>query len=93
MTPQSALHNDEQPRESIELRAYRLWEERGRPWGTPEVDWFAAERELSADHAADSHEPPSVAAARVVGSVLGSVAGLVTSIVDSVQSGLESLER
>ena len=24
--------------------AYRLWEERGRPIGSPEVDWFAAEQ-------------------------------------------------
>lgn len=24
--------------------AYQLWEERGRPIGSPEVDWFGAER-------------------------------------------------
>ncbi len=24
--------------------AYKLWEQRGRPFGSPEVDWFAAER-------------------------------------------------
>jgi hypothetical protein len=24
--------------------AYKLWEERGRPFGSPDVDWFAAER-------------------------------------------------
>ena len=24
--------------------AYQLWEERGRPFGSAEVDWFAAER-------------------------------------------------
>jgi hypothetical protein len=30
----------------IRLRAYELWQERGEPWGTPEVDWFTAEREL-----------------------------------------------
>jgi hypothetical protein len=30
----------------IELRAYVLWEARGRPIGSPEVDWFRAEREL-----------------------------------------------
>lgn len=23
--------------------AYRFWEERGRPFGSPEVDWFQAE--------------------------------------------------
>jgi DUF2934 family protein len=26
--------------------AYRLWEERGRPFRSPEVDWCRAEREL-----------------------------------------------
>src|SRR5690242_19655760 len=33
-------------RRQIELRAYQLSENRGRPWGTHEVDWFRAEREL-----------------------------------------------
>lgn len=28
--------------------AYQLWERRGRPFGSPEVDWLAAERVLSA---------------------------------------------
>lgn len=30
----------------IALRAYQLWEERGRPIGSPETDWFRAEVEL-----------------------------------------------
>ncbi len=30
----------------IEKLAYRFWEERGRPFGSPEVDWFQAEREF-----------------------------------------------
>jgi hypothetical protein len=30
--------------EFIEKLAYKLWEERGRPFGSPEVDWFAAEQ-------------------------------------------------
>ena len=30
--------------EFVAKLAYRLWEERGRPFGSPEVDWFAAER-------------------------------------------------
>jgi len=24
--------------------AYKFWEQRGRPFGSPEIDWFAAER-------------------------------------------------
>ena len=27
--------------------AYQLWQDRGRPVGSPDVDWFRAERELS----------------------------------------------
>lgn len=35
--------------------AYRLWEERGRPEGRPDEDWFEAERRLTSDqHRADS---------------------------------------
>ena len=32
--------------EQIAIRAYQLWEERGRPIGSPEVDWRNAEQEL-----------------------------------------------
>jgi Protein of unknown function (DUF2934) len=30
--------------------AYRLWNERGCPLGSPEEDWFRAEQELSGRH-------------------------------------------
>ena len=30
-----------------EKMAYAFWERRGRPLGSPEVDWFAAERALA----------------------------------------------
>jgi hypothetical protein len=29
-----------------EQLAYELWERRGRPHGSPEIDWFAAETSL-----------------------------------------------
>ena len=32
--------------EFVDKLAYTLWEERGRPYGSPEVDWFAAEKAL-----------------------------------------------
>jgi hypothetical protein len=35
--------------------AYRLWEERGRPVGRPDEDWFEAERRLrTGKHEAES---------------------------------------
>ena len=33
--------------ESTRERAYRLWKERGCPTGSPEVDWFKAEKMVS----------------------------------------------
>jgi hypothetical protein len=33
-------------REEIEKLAYQLWKERGRPLGSPDEDWFVAEREF-----------------------------------------------
>ena len=32
--------------EQIEKLAYRLWEERGGPLGSPDEDWYRAEQEL-----------------------------------------------
>lgn len=29
------------------ILAYRLWERRGRPLGSPEVDWFEAKNQLA----------------------------------------------
>lgn len=36
----------ESRRENIEALAYQFWEERGRPIGSPEEDWFRAEAEV-----------------------------------------------
>jgi Protein of unknown function (DUF2934) len=32
--------------EDVERRAYTLWEQRGRPLGSPEEDWYKAKDEL-----------------------------------------------
>jgi len=34
--------------EFVAKLAYELWERRGRPFGSPEVDWFAAEQTVYA---------------------------------------------
>jgi len=42
--------NDSLPKASLEHTkklAYENWVRRGRPFGSPEVDWFAAEKQLS----------------------------------------------
>ena len=36
-------------RARIAARAYELWERRGKPVGSPEMDWYAAEKELARD--------------------------------------------
>ena len=33
-------------RETIQRLAYRLWQERGCPVGSPEIDWFHAEQNI-----------------------------------------------
>ena len=41
------MHHVSNPRhEEIEKLAYRLWEERGEPLGSPEDDWFRAEQAI-----------------------------------------------
>ena len=35
--------------EQVAAIAYRLWEERGYPIGSPETDWYAAEQQLNRD--------------------------------------------
>jgi Protein of unknown function (DUF2934) len=45
---QSSPHDEE-----IALRAYRLWEERGRPIGSAEEDWSRAENEIRGKEAAE----------------------------------------
>ena len=40
------------PQEERALRAYRLWEERGCPIGSPEEDWFRAEEEIRSEQEA-----------------------------------------
>jgi len=58
--------------QEIESRAYELWKERGRLWGTPETDWFMAELELAKQEGALSR------IAREVGTAIGTVVALVT---------------
>lgn len=45
----TALSTDflgEDRHELVAKLAYKLWQERGCPIGSPEVDWFAAERSV-----------------------------------------------
>jgi len=35
--------------ERVRQRAFELWEQRGRPIGSAEVDWFRAEKEIDAE--------------------------------------------
>jgi len=39
--------------------AYKFWEERGRPFGSPNVDWFAAERAVYSSLVASGLVAPS----------------------------------
>lgn len=52
MEAERAVGTQVDPGKQREL-AYRLWEERGRPEGRAEEDWFEAERRLRSDQHRD----------------------------------------
>ena len=43
---EDVIANRELPHDEIAQVAYALWEARGRAEGSPEQDWFEAERQL-----------------------------------------------
>ena len=45
--------------EFVAKLAYKLWEQRGRPLGSPDADWFAAEQSVYASLAASGMITPS----------------------------------
>jgi len=42
--PDRTSTSEPETREEIAIRAYHLWQERGCPIGSPEEDWFRAEK-------------------------------------------------
>lgn len=57
-------HLGEDRHEFVAKLAYKLWEGRGRPFGSTEVDWFAAERAVYSSLVATSLVSPSPSAPR-----------------------------
>ena len=57
----STLEEISEPDESrqIAARAYELWQARGCPDGTPDEDWFRAEREIAGSKRIDEKEDGS----------------------------------
>lgn len=75
------VQSESQQHERIRLAAFFLWEQRGCPIGTPEVDWFRAEEEMRVQTEHSPEKPPLiVAVAETVGSALGKIAGLAASV-------------
>jgi hypothetical protein len=62
----------------VELLAFKYWQDRGEPFGTPEVDWFRAEEELK--RSAHNTDSALKTVAREIGSALGSVAALAANV-------------
>jgi hypothetical protein len=56
--PESALeeNSESERQEEIAALAYQLWQGRGYPNGTPEEDWFRAEREVERPGRIDEEE-------------------------------------
>jgi hypothetical protein len=61
--------------EEVQRLAFRLWLERGGPLGTPEVDWFRAEKVL---RITDGEAELLSVAAKTIGSALGSLSAILT---------------
>jgi hypothetical protein len=76
-----SVQSESQQHEFTRLAAFFLWEQRGCPFGTPEVDWFRAEEQMRRHTEQHSEKPPLISAAETVGSALGKVAGLAASAV------------
>jgi hypothetical protein len=47
--------------EDIARLAYQIWEKRGRPIGSGEVDWYEAERQLQTRSGEMPHPPDGLA--------------------------------
>ena len=70
----------------MQRAAYALWQQRGCPLWTAEVDWFQAEEQLAKADEEAAAKPTLVTVAEAIGSALGSVAGRVASAVGLVPS-------
>jgi hypothetical protein len=75
-----SLQIESERHEAIQLAAYYFWQQRGCPVGTPEVDWFRAEEQLTGQIEPTSTRPILVTAAEAIGSALGSIAGAAASV-------------
>jgi hypothetical protein len=51
---------DKYTHKEIARLAYQLWERRGRPLGSPEIDWYAAESALGVRDSQEQFSPLSV---------------------------------
>jgi len=60
--------------EQIQLHAYHFWEDRGRPWGTPETDWFSAEKQMT------DPQTELTQVAREIGAFVGSAVAVLTDL-------------
>ena len=75
-----SLQIESEQHDRIQLAAYYLWQQRGCPLGTPELDWFRAEEQSRLQMEPPSNRPVLVSAAETIGSALGSIAGAAASV-------------
>jgi hypothetical protein len=75
-----SLQIESERHNKVRLAAYYLWQARGCPLGTPELDWFRAEEQLGPHIGQSSITPALVSAAETIGSALGSIAGVAASV-------------
>ncbi len=66
--------------ERLRFLAYQLWQARGCPFGSPDVDWFQAENQIRTDQEPPNPDTTIITVAKTIGSVLGSVASLLSPV-------------
>ena len=59
--PEIELRENEIAHDDIAALAHRLWHDRGCPFGSPEEDWFEAQRRLSSPVEAATENKPTTA--------------------------------
>lgn len=74
------MQSESEPHDRIQVAAYYLWQQRGYPLGTPELDWFRAEEQLRGQIEPASTRPILITAAKTIGSTLGSIASAAASV-------------
>ena len=70
--------------QTTEELAYQLWQQRGSPFGSSEIDWFQAEEQIRLQSEEPAHKSPLTTVVDAVESMWESVTGIAASVANFV---------